>query len=241
MMHWMRVGIVIGLASASAAWAADGAKTEAQRPTVAVLYFDYPGDDPELKVLSKGLASMLITDMGAQEGFDVVEREKIQAIIEELELSRTELMDPSKALQIGKIVGAQRMVTGTYWELLGKMRIDTRMFDVETAVQVCTAGVTDVRDNFFTMEADLADKLSVAMLSDGENCKEPRAGAPTPVPTRERRPVKKIDVGVAADYSRALDAIDGGKDQQAKEILTEIVGLEPGFTLAKDELEGLLK
>lgn len=226
---------------APSAFAAEGDAPEADRPTVAVLYFDYPGEDPELKVLSKGLASMLITDMGAQTGFDVVERERIQAIIEELKLSETELADPEKALQVGRIAGAQRMVTGRYWEFMGQFRVDTRMFDVETSIQVCTVGVTGKRADFFEIEADIADRLSVAMLSDGKNCKKPREGVAAPVPTRERRTVEKIDVGVAANYSRALDAIDDDKPEQAQQILTEIVGLEPGFTLAKDELGRLLK
>lgn len=231
----MRTVVVVSLASLSAASAA-----AERKPTVAVLYFDYEGADAELSVLSKGLASMLITDMSANDGFHVVERERLQAILAELELSQSDLTDPATAVKVGKLLNAQRMVTGRYWELMGTFRIDARMFDVETSAMVCTMGASGKRADFFDIEADLADKMSTAMLSDGSNCKVPRAGAAV-VPAKQGRTLEQLDVAVAADYSRALDAIDAGKQDEAKEILTEVVGIEPGFTLAKDELGRLLK
>lgn len=237
------VGLAVAAGTAVAAPASGTTPEPAAeaRPTVAVLYFGYEGDDPELRQLSKGLASMLITDMSANSGFDVVERERLQEIIAELELSTTDLVDPDKALKVGRLVGAQRMVTGRYWELMGQLRIDSRMFDVETSVQVCTVGVTGTRADFFEIEADIADRLSVAMLSDGSDCKVPRPDAPPLVPARKGRTIETLDVSVAAKYSTALDAIDAGNKDDAQEILSEVVGLEPGFTLAKDELDRLLK
>lgn len=211
------------------------------RPTVAVLYFDYEGPDPELAALSKGLASMLITDMSANTGFDVVERERLQELIEELELTRSDLVDPSKAVRIGRLASAQRMVVGRYFELMGQFRIDARMFDVETSVQVCSVGVTGNRADFFGIEADIADKLSIAVMSDGENCHVPREGSPPLVPVRDGRTLGQLDVGVAADYSRALDAIDEDQPEQAKTLLTKVVEQEPEFVLAASELKKLLK
>ena len=209
-------------------------------PTVAVLYFDYDGKDEELQALSKGFASMLITDMSANSGFEVVERERLQELIGELKLNQSDLADPAKAVQIGKLAGAQRMVVGRYFEVMGRFRVDARMFSVETSVQVCGVGVTGRRDDFLDIEAQIADKLSTAMLSDGENCKVPREGAKI-VPASTNRTMSKLSVSTAANYSRALDAIDTGKNEEAKEILNQVVEEEPEFKLAHDELIRLLK
>ena len=241
MMHSMRAMLWIGLCTVAApSSASTTAAEEAPKPTVAVLYFDYPGTDPELDVLSKGLASMLITDMSANRDFRVVEREQIEAVIRELELSRSDLVDPKTAAKVGKIVSAQRMVTGRYWELGGQFRIDARMFDVETTVTLCGVGVTGKRDDFFDIEARVADELSTAMLSDGENCREPLPGT-TLVPAKEGRTLEKLAVSTASEYSKALEAADDGKTEEAKAHLNKVLADEPEFTLAADELAKLLK
>jgi len=209
--------------------------------TVAVFSFDYDGKDEELASLRTGLSAMLISDLTAQRGFEVVERERLQQIIAELELGKTGKLDPKRAAEIGEIVGAQRMVVGRYFEFSGRLRIDARMFAVETSVQLCGVGVTGHRDDFFDIEADIADQLAVAMLSDGENCKQPRAGAPAVVPTRTHRSLAKLPITAAATYSRALDAKDAGDPLKARGLLDKVVEEQPEFTLAQTELAKLLK
>ncbi len=48
----------------------------ADKPTVAVLYFDYDGKDDSMALLKKGLAQMLISDLSGQESIHLVERER---------------------------------------------------------------------------------------------------------------------------------------------------------------------
>ncbi len=217
------------------------AKPPEPLPTVAVFSFDYDGKDEELSALRTGLASMLISDLTAQEGFEVVERERLQQLVAELELGRTGKLDPKRAAEIGRIVGAQRMVVGRYFEFAGKFRIDARMFDVETSVQLCGVGETGHRDDFFDIEARIADQLAVAMLSDGKNCKEARPGAPKVVPAKTGRELDKLPIATAANYSRALDAKDRGDEAAARELLDKVVEEEPKFSLAQQELAKLLK
>ena len=229
---------VLYLVTTVQAWA--GKKPEPP-PTVAVFNFDYDGKDDELAALRTGLASMLISDLTAQQGFEVVERERLQQLIAELELGKSGKLDTERAAKIGKIVGAQRMVVGRYFEFSGRFRIDARMFDVETSVQLCSVGVTGHRDDFFDIEADIADQLAVAMLSDGDNCKQPRTGAPAVVPAKQGRTLDKLPIPTAATYSRALDAKDQGDPKKAKELLDKVVEEQPEFSLAKEELAKLLK
>ncbi|MEM6925747.1 MAG: CsgG/HfaB family protein [Myxococcota bacterium] len=228
---------VLWMFTALSSWA----KGPPPLPTVAVFNFDYDGKDEELSALRTGLASMLISDLTAQEGFEVVERERLQQLIAELELGKSGKLDAKRAAEIGKIVGAQRMVVGRYFEFGGKFRIDARMFEVETSVQLCSVGVTGHRDDFFDIEADIADQLAVAMLSDGKNCKQPRAGAPKVVPAKTGRKLDKLPIATAADYSRALDAKDRGKKDEAKALLDKVVEEQPEFSLAQEELTKLLK
>ena len=106
-------------------------------PAVAVLYFDYEGDDSELGSLRKGLAQMLISDMASNQGYQVVERARLQDILNELQLSAGDKIDPDKAVQIGKLVGADLTIVGGYFEAMGVFRVDTRI--VNTAATMTTS------------------------------------------------------------------------------------------------------
>src|SRR5688572_24780539 len=73
----------------AAALALAGQASAAERVTVAVLYFDNNSADPQYDVLQKGLADMLVTDLSQVESLQVVEREKLQQLVDELKLQRS--------------------------------------------------------------------------------------------------------------------------------------------------------
>jgi len=74
---------------------------------VAILNFKNNSNDKSLDVLSKGLAEMLITDLSLFENIQILEREEIQKILKEMELSMLGIVDDSMALQIGKVYSAK--------------------------------------------------------------------------------------------------------------------------------------
>ncbi|MEW5742928.1 MAG: CsgG/HfaB family protein [Myxococcota bacterium] len=76
----MRTALALGLALASSASAAP--------LKVSVLYFDNNTGRAEYEPLKKGLADMLITDLAQLPGVTVVERERLQAVLDEQKLSR---------------------------------------------------------------------------------------------------------------------------------------------------------
>jgi TolB-like protein len=241
----MRTSLVVTFALLALACAGGPPAVEApavpDTPTVAVLYFDYEGEDADLLALQKGLAQMVITDLSSNAGYRVVERDRLEDILAELKLNRSEHIDPKKAVEIGKLVGADLTVMGSYFEAMGVFRIDTRIVDTATSVVTCGVGETGKKDDFLGIESRLSDKLSVAVLSDGQDCSSPRPDRPPPTPVLPRKPIQALPVATAATWSRALDAIDRDQPDEAKALLQEVVKVEPAFSLASDELASLLK
>lgn len=80
--------------------------------TVGILYFDNQTGHPELDPLQKGLSLMLITDLAKINTIQVVERVKLQALVDELKLGTTGLVDPATAPRLGRLLGASYLLGG---------------------------------------------------------------------------------------------------------------------------------
>jgi len=64
---------------------------------------------------------------------DVVERQQLAKILEELNLSCSGLADKDACLKVGRIVGARKMVFGSYFLVGGQVNLLVRRVDVETS------------------------------------------------------------------------------------------------------------
>ena len=78
------------------------------------------------------LANKIIEALVESGKWNVVEREQLILALEELNLSSTSMVSASTRLEIGKLVGAQYMVFGTFMNMMQLMQINLRLVDVET-------------------------------------------------------------------------------------------------------------
>jgi len=75
--------------------------------------------------------------------FRVVEREKLDLILQEQKLSRTKIFDNRTALKLGKLVAAQSVITGSIIETRTGIEVVARMIDSETSEILSTQDVYD--------------------------------------------------------------------------------------------------
>ncbi|MCK5405051.1 MAG: tetratricopeptide repeat protein, partial [Desulfobulbaceae bacterium] len=80
--------------------------------TIAVGYFKDTSADKSLQAFQKGLAAMIISDLGKVKSLKVVERLRIQALLEEMKLGQTGIVDARTAPRVGKLLGAENMISG---------------------------------------------------------------------------------------------------------------------------------
>jgi len=80
------------------------------------------------------LTDNLISELSGMNCYELVERERMETILEEQGLQNSGLCDDSACLvRIGGLLGAQKMVTGSIGKLGDVYSLSIRMFDVETA------------------------------------------------------------------------------------------------------------
>ena len=63
--------------------------------------------------VGRALTTMLTNELSARRAFTVVERQKLRAVLEEQNLSASGRVSPETSIAIGKLTGAQYLITGT--------------------------------------------------------------------------------------------------------------------------------
>jgi TolB-like protein len=225
---------------------------------IAVLYFENTGN-PELEMLKLGLSEMLISDLTGKPGVEVVERGRINEILGELDLQKTDKVDQSTAVQLGRLLGVERIVIGSYFELMGQFQLMGRVVDVETGVIVGASQHNGAVADFMTLEDQLAKGL-LPFLSDVKQ-EQPteiiRGSSPEPVvvhqdgtPDRSRGvgdggPMAESVVenaappdplGAALAFSEGLDYLDRKDLTRARDAMRRAIELDPSLGAAQDEL-----
>ena len=198
---------------------------------LAIIYFDNSGDDPSIDKLKKGLADMLITDLSNISMLNIVERDKLEAILKEQKLSNSKQFDPNTAAKVGKLLGAQIILTGGYFEMMGSLRIDARFIDVESGKILKSDGVDGQMASFFKIQKQLSWKIIKNMdtkITDNEK-KE--------LSTLENS--KSLSLDDLKEYSKALDFFDNGKKAESKKIADKLLVKYPDFMPIKNLLKKL--
>ena len=192
--------------------------------TVAVLPWSYLGTDPELRPLETGLAHLMVTDLSKVSRLTLLERERVQALADELKLAAAGRVEPATAARSGHLLRAARVVQGAIRETgRGTLRLDANVVSTETSQVEATGTAADRLAELFTMEKTivlgLLDRLGI-VLSPAER----RAIA--------ERPTADLQAFLA--FSRGLEAEDRGNFPEAAALFRQAVARDPAFQAARD-------
>jgi TolB-like protein len=116
----------------------------AERMRLTVMPFEEKGS---LSDVSLSYQDNLLNALVKQNRFRVVEREKLDMILAEQKLSRTQLIEKNTALSLGKLVATQAIITGSIIESRTGIEMVGRVVDTETSEILDTEDVyTEERD-----------------------------------------------------------------------------------------------
>lgn len=197
------------------------ARAEDDRIRVAVSYFENTAAEPVVEPLRKGFAEMLATDLATSPQLVVVERARLDAVLQELKLGTSAFMDEATVRKLGKGLGATHLVVGSYLVQGPSLRVDTRLIDVATSAVAASASEQGSIDDVFSIEGRLVAQL-VGALDASVNAAAYTGG-----------------FAAFSDYSRGVDALDKGEVEAARALLAKASGA--GFTLAQARLDAIAK
>ena len=190
---------------------------------VAVPPFSFAGTDSTLRPLERGLADLIITDLGRSSQLTLVERDRMQALLDEIARSGAGQGDSATALRAGRIVGAGRLVQGALTQLPdASLRLDAAIIDVPTTAAVDAVSGHDRLEHLFALEKrivfDLFDALGVTLTANERALVEQR-------PTRS--------MAAFASYSAGLASADSGNFGAAIRHFSEAARQDPEFSAAR--------
>src|SRR5712691_11178614 len=138
-----------------------GAADKARR--IAIMPFQNVNGGKELDSIGTGIAETLITELGRIPDLTLVERSRLNDAQKEIKLGQSGAVENSTAQKMGKFLGADGVVVGSF-QLVGKtLRISARVIDVQTAQVRESTRVDGPPDDLLNLQDQLAAKLLEAM------------------------------------------------------------------------------
>jgi TolB-like protein len=127
---------------------------------VAIISFDNSsGKMSEYGDLGGPLRDMLTTDLKEVKNLTMVDRQALEKLLTEQNLNNSKSFDQATATKLGKLLGAEIIITGTYFEFFGSLRIDAKFINVETGEIAFSVGVDGAREKFFELKNSIANLI----------------------------------------------------------------------------------
>lgn len=212
----------VAAAKAAVANEARLSQTPGNPLTVAVPPLRFTGADSTLKPLERGIADLLITDLSVSSRITVVERDRMQALADEIRLSESGRVDAATAVRAGKLIQAGTLVNGIIQQTgATSLTLDASLVNVANGAIGPPATANNTLDQLFDMEKrvvlQLFERLGVNLT-------------PAELQRVQRRPTSNLQAFLS--YSRGLQAVDDGRFEDAARFFDNARSLDPGFGAA---------
>ncbi len=189
--------------------------------TVAVSYYQDLSPDKSLRAFQKALTAMVISDLSKVKSLTVVERVRLQALLQEMKLGQTGIVDPKTAPRIGHLLGVENMIVGNL--SLGSIKAVTTLQGNKKGSAAATVG----QEQFYELPGIIVQNVTGIMGTKLTDAEKKAIGIP-----------HTTVYDAMIHYGEGLDAIDGGKWEDARNFFNMALQLDPKFRLAEEMRDG---
>ena len=176
----------------------------------------------QLDYLKRSLSENLTVALLGSPGLQVVERQRLKQVLAEQKLSAADLTDQDTRLRLGRIIGAGRMVFGSFFALGDQVQVNLRVVETSTSRVVFSDELAADAENVMQRVEEVNRRL-VRKLGDGAVA------------------VRSYPAAVWQTYDQALALSDAGRDEQAIESLQRLLAQHKDFVPAERQLVALLE
>ena len=193
----------------------------AEPVTVALSDFAVNSANPGYAYLGKGFAEIVAFELKKSKDLRLVDRERRNELLSEMEFALTGLTDPSAQLEIGKLLSVRYLVGGSITDMGGPLLVSLSMVDVESGEVVWRDQVTESGGKYAYIGAYFGKsllrhfKVQVAKSTEASLAK-----------------AKEADAASVVALSAGIAALDKGDKAKAKKELALAKKIDPANAVA---------
>jgi DNA-binding winged helix-turn-helix (wHTH) protein/tetratricopeptide (TPR) repeat protein len=192
-----------------------------RRPSVAVLGFRDLSRGADTRWIGTALAEMLTTELDAGDDVRVISRKEIDRARQFVDIEASGGLAADSLSRIRSIVGADRVVVGTYLSLPGRngrrVRVDLRVLRASNGEVMASLAETGAESDLFDLVTRAGARLRQAL----------GYVAPTPERTRSARALQPADPEALRLYSLGLERMRSYDALRALEALRQAAQADP--------------
>jgi TolB-like protein len=212
-MRKLLFSVLILLVCAGGIWAVG--------PILSVSDFTVESDNPQYKYLGKGLAILVTSELRKSAQVQIIEREQLNQVLKEQEVSLSDLADPQTQIKVGKILASQYIVLGKVVDMAWTLLVSVRIVDVSSGVVVWEDNVNEKLSSYDYIGAYFAKSILTHFGA---------AAVATTVQKVEKKEEKQTEAVIA--LSQGVDALDKNDTQAAQKALEKARKLDPASEAA---------
>ena len=137
----------------------------AENLTVAV--FDFESKDKGITTLGSNIASLITAELSSDPKLEMVEREKLDKILDELGLSLSGIVDENEAAKIGQLAGAKILVIGRAFTVDEELVIVAKVIATETSRVKAEVVKGPLSGKFTAIADEIAKKVHKVISEKG--------------------------------------------------------------------------
>ena len=203
-------------------------KTQRLSPKAIIVFpFSYQGQNENYAVLSKGLCEMMITDLSQVKGLQLIERIRLNALLDEMNLARSGLVNLKTAARFGRLLSAGQVLYGAY-DILGedRFRVAMELKDlINREAPALRANSTAALKNLLRLEKRIVfgviEKMGIELTHEEKQ-------------RILRIPTKNIQAFLI--YCKGLAQEDAGQFEAAAATYQQALQLDPDFDIVSEKI-----
>jgi len=196
--------------------------------------------------ISMCIPDMMISDISKFKTFQIIEKKDLNSIYQEQYNSNSDEFNDEQAIKIGNLYTSTHIITGNYYLIDNKIRIDLKVLNLETGVIVTSVGLTSSNEELLTSEKVLVKDL---LTNLGYQLTEPEKNLLYQIPTNSIKAVESFYNGLIAENEKnviiALDSYENAKNydpnyvdaSKSYELTNNSITTGSLFDNAKNEIE----
>ncbi len=190
--------------------------------TMAVFPLIYQGINKDYVPLSRGFSEMVSIDLAKVKALTILERIRIQAILDELKFGQSSMVNQSTAPRMGKLLGAGTIVSGDYDVTSnGDFKIDLGSWNVKNSERKSWVNKSGDLKDFFTLQKEI---VFAFLERNGIELTREEKEAIAYIPTQNLQSFLA--------FSKGLMQEDAGNFNNASAFFKQAAELDPNFKAA---------